>query len=280
MTMTITQSQRDAAHRIAYDIPDIDSTLPNWARRRNPIVLRMLGEHWRVFMPEIKPLLQIFAYQTALVLATILFPWLYIVLLTFLLPAAMILPYAFYLYAQAIVRTIQFSSNGMAAEYEHDTLKLLRTTPFSTREIILSKMMAAVWRQADELDQILSYAAYITVPVLTTLYLSTWPPDDFNGVNQALTLTVFAASLLRIPLEVFMVASIGTLMGTYTRLRSTAFMAAMVLVFFYFLLVNLMRLVEMDWQMQIIVDAVIPLVLPIIITWVTISLTVQQIEQD
>lgn len=278
--MSVTQSQREAAHRIAHDIPDIDTALPLWAKRRNPIILRMLGEHWRVFLPEFRPLVKLFIYQAVVVLATIEFPWVYIGLLTFLLPAVVILPYAFYLYFTAISRAIAYSTNGMAEEFEQNTLRILRTTPFSTREIVLSKVMAAVWRQADEIDQILSYAVFTSVPVLITIYLAQWPPDEFAGINQLLTITVFAACIIRIPLEIFMVASIGAMMGTYTRLRSTAYMSSAVLVFFYFLLINLMRLVDMSWQMHLVVEGVMPVILPLIIIWGAVSLAVKQIEAE
>ena len=278
--MSVSQAQRDAARRIAHEIPDIDSTLPIWAQRRNPIILRMLGAHWRVFFPQARPLIKLYVFQIPLVLITIKFSWIYIVILTFLLPSLVALPYAFYLYLQTIGRTIAYATSGMAEEYENDTLRVLRTTPFTTREIVLSKIAAAVWRQADEVDQLLFYAAALSMPVIMSIYLANWPPEEIQGINQVMTVFTFASSIVRIPLEVFMIGSIGTLMGTLIRSRSTAFLSTAVLVFFYFLLLNLLRVVDMPWTTQLFVDAVLPIVLPIIMIIGAIQFAVLQIEND
>ena len=278
--MSVSQAQREAAQRIAHEIPDIDSTLPIWAQRRNPIILRMLGAHWRVFFPQARPLLKLYLFQIPIVLLTIKFSWMYIVILTFLLPSMVALPYAFYLYLQTIGRTIVYATAGMAEEYENDTLRVLRTTPFTTREIVLSKIAAAVWRQADEIDQLLFYAASLSMPVIMAWYLASWPPEDVQGVNQIMTVFTFASSIIRIPLEVFMIGAVGTLMGTLIRLRSTAFLSTAVLVFFYFLLLNLLRLVDMTWPMQLFVDAFLPIILPIIMIVGAIQFAVLQIEND
>jgi len=278
--MSVSQVQRDAAHRIAHEVPNVDDTLPIWARRRNPIILRLLGEHWRVFLPQIPPLIKSFLFQVVIVLLTIQFDWMYIVILTFLIPMVVAVPYAGYIYIQALGRAISLSTTGMAEEYEHNTLRLLRTTPFSSKEITLSKIMAAVWRQADDLDYLMLIATTISMPIILAIYLGTFPPEDIGYAAQIMTIVTFAASVIRIPLELFMVASLGTMMANYVRSRSIAFLLTASLVFFYFLLINLARLVPMDWPLQLLVDAALPLILPPIVSMGAIAFAVWQIEQD
>jgi len=157
---------------------------------------------------------------------------------------------------------------------------VLRTTPFTTREIVLSKVMAAVWRQADDLDQLLSLALTLSMPIIIAIYLSTYPPEDFGYATQALTIITFAASVIRIPMELFMVACLGTMMATYVRSRSMAFLGTASLAFFYFLLINLARLVPDAWLMQLFVDAILPVVTPVVVCYMAIVFAVQQIERD
>lgn len=278
--MAVSQAQREAAYRIAHEIPDVDSNLPVWARRKNPIIMRQLGAHWRVFLPQIGPLSRLFLMQSIVVLLSIQFSWMYIIILTFLIPVLVAIPVVFYYYVQMIGNTINSATAGMAEEFTHDTLRLLRTTPFTTREIVLSKISAAAWRQAEDVEQLLSYISLIAVPPVIALYLAWWPPEDIQGVNQILTVVMFASLLLRLPLEVFMVSALGTMMGATVPYRSTAYLATAVLTFFYYLLLFLARFVEMHWAAQMVVDSFIPLVLPVIIALLAIQFTVMQIERD
>lgn len=277
---SISQTQRDAARRIAHDVPDVDAGLPRWARRNNPIILRQLGAYWRVFLPQAAPLLKMFLLQSAFLLVSIQFEWLFVVLLTFLIPVAVGLPYIFYIYGQALARAINYASTGMAEEYEKDTLRLLRTTPFTTREIVLSKVAAAVWRQADDIEQLLAYAAMVSLPAVLAIYLNGWPPSENNGLLQLMTIINYAACIIRIPLEITMASALGTMLGATVRSRSIAFMATAVVMFFYFLLINTARLVELSWAMQLGVDALLPVVLPVIVTALAVLGTMAYIERD
>lgn len=278
--MAVSQTQREAARRIAHEVPDIDANLPKWAQRKNPIILRQLGAHWRVFLPQLGPLIRVFLLQAFIVLMSIQFGWMYIIILTFLIPVLVALPFVVGLYVQTLGRTINYAATGMSEEYEHDTLRLLRTTPFSTQEIVLSKISAAAWRQAEDMEQLLAYLSIIAVPPLMAIYLALWPPEEIQGINQLLTLVTFASLLIRLPLEIFMVSALGTMLGATIRFRSTAYLATAVLVFFYYLLLFLARFVGMPWPTQMIVDAIVPLVLPVIIAYGAMRLTVIQIERD
>jgi hypothetical protein len=279
--VTVTRNPAHLARRIVRDIPDIDGTLPLWARRTNPIVRRQLGMYWRVFPPQRGPILKWFVVQSVVVALTVFYSWLMTLVLLLLLASILMLPAAFFIYGRALAEIINTSSNAMADEFKNDTLTLLRTTPLSTLEIILSKVSAAVWRRVDELDQVITMALWLGLPVIALTYLPHWQDaGERTLIPQALTITTFGATLLRLPLEMFMVASLGAMMGAATRLRSSAFVATASVVFFYFLLLNLPRLLPLSWSMEIIVNAVLPLILPVIVTGVALSITLYLIRRE
>ena len=278
--MTISKSQASLARRLANEVPDIDTTLPYWARRTNPIVRRQLGMYWRVFPPQVGPLAKWTIILSIAVAATIPYPLIFVFILTFLLAAATMLPFAFYLYVRALGLVISDAASSLVDEYKNETMTLLRATPISTTEIILSKIAASVWRRVDDLDQVLSFGVALGMPTIVMFYLGIWPPDEAPFVAQGLTVIMFVSSLIRLPLEMFMVASIGALMGVITHVKSTAFLSSAVIVFFYFLILNLVRLLTLSWPVQLFVDSILPIVLPLVVMWFCIQLTIKLILSD
>jgi hypothetical protein len=70
------------------------------------------------------------------------------------------------------------------------------------------------------------------------------------------------------------------MMGSAVKLRTSAFVSTAGLAFFYFLLINLLRLVPMAWWLHLIVDSILPVVLPLIISYGAIKATIRLIKQD
>jgi len=278
--VSFTQSQRKAALQILQDVPDIDRTLPIWARRTNPIIRRQLGAHWRVFPPQVEPLIKWVVFQIALMLLTIPYSFLFLLILTAIVAAGVLLPYALYLYVRILANIINDVTSAMVAEYENDTLTLLRVAPFSALEIILSKMTAAIWRRADDLEQVLGLTVALTLPVVAAIYLPQWPPTEYPWVAQILSISALLTSLLRLPLEMFMVSGIAAMMSAATHNRSTAFLGTGVLVFFYFLLLNLPRLLSHALAVQFVLEIVLPLVLPLIFGLGALWATLRMVEHD
>jgi hypothetical protein len=278
--VTISHNPVSMARRIAQDVPQIDQNFPQWARRTNPIVRRQLGMYWRVFPPQLGPITKWFCLQAVIMLLTIPYPLLMVVVLTFLLMSLFMLPVAFYIYIVTLGKIINQATTSMAEELKNDTLALLRTTPLSTADIVLSNIAAAVWRRADELDQVVWLKLMLSLPVIAMFYLTRWPTEDGLYVAQIMTVVTFAASLIRLPLEMFMVAALGVAMGAATGIRSSALIATATCTFFYFLLINLMRLLELSPGAQLIVDATLPLILPVIISWLAIRLAFYLINRD
>lgn len=278
--MSFSQLQRKAALNILRDVPDIDRSLPLWARRTNPIIRRQLGTHWRVFPPQIEPLLKWVGLQIVLMLFTIPYSFLFLIILTAIVAAGVLLPYALYLYVRILANIINDVTSAMVAEYENDTLTLLRVAPFTSLEIILSKMTAAIWRRADDLEQVLGLTVALTLPVVAAIYLPQWPPTEFPWVAQILSISALLAALLRLPLEMFMVAGVAAMMSAATRTRSTAFLGTSVLVFFYFLLLNLPRLLSHPLPVQFVLEIVLPLLLPVMFGLAALWATLRMVERD
>ena len=133
--MTISKSQASIARRLANEVPDIDTSLPYWARRTNPIVRRQLGMYWRVFPPQIAPLAKWTVILSVGVVATIPYPLIFVFILTFLLAAATMLPFAFYLYIRALGLVIGDAATSLVDEYKNETMTLLRgDTDFNDRD--------------------------------------------------------------------------------------------------------------------------------------------------
>jgi hypothetical protein len=278
--VAVTARTIEVARRIAHENPNIDESLPFWARRSNPIVRRELGIYWRVVPPQVGPMMKWTAVQAILMLLTIAYPVLLIVILTLLLAAMLLLPVGLYIYIKALGEIIHTASASMADEYKNDTMTLLRTTPYTVKDIVLSKISAAVWRRMDELDQVMTIALGLSVPALAIIYLSLYPPESGLAYAQILTVVGLVASLVRLPLEMFMVSSLGVMMGSAVKLRTSAFVSTAGLAFFYFLLINLLRLVPMAWWLHLIVDSVLPVALPLIISYGAIKATIRLIKQD
>jgi hypothetical protein len=279
MSAAITRTQA-IARRLAHDVPNVDENLPGWARRSNPIIRRQLGAHWRVFPPQARPLLKWFTFFAIFLMSTAKYPFMFLFILTLLLAVILILPSIIYMYFRALGHIISDATQSIVSEFQNDTFTLLRTTPYSSTEIVLSKIIASVWRRMVELDMTLNMVAIMGAPPILMFYLYLWPPSTDPAIAQWMSVATYGSFLLRLPLEMFMVAALAVMMGAMTRLRSTAFSATATLAFFYFLLLNLARFLDLSWQMQLLVDAILPVVLPILISFGAIFLARRAIITD
>ncbi|MEQ8677077.1 MAG: hypothetical protein RLP44_14525 [Aggregatilineales bacterium] len=275
--MAITTHNRDTL----FSKPTIlDDNLPSWARRSNPIIRRQLGVFWRVFTPELDTIARLLTIQVAVILSTIYFPALLTPILMLTLASFMLLPVAFYMYAQLIINVINDSVTVITKEFSNDTLTLLRVTPISLREIVLSKVAASFWRRMEPLDNVLSMALYLGTPLLVLVQILSFPPDEYPVTSQLMIVATLIVSIVRLPLEMFMVAMLGTVIGTATRVRTPAIIATGVIVFFYFLLINLPRLLELSLPLQILVDIILPIAVPLVLIWLSLRGTLYLLQRE
>lgn len=259
---------------------DIDSGLPLWARRSNPIVRRELGYAWRTMLPEVTFLRQAFIVQAILIVLTLPFPFLIALTLPTVTASILLFPFAVYVYGRLLFLTGAAAARSITSELESHTLSLLRSTPQSTYEIVASKAAAAIWRQVEDLGLLLIAAALLSTPLLISQYGSLWPLDQHPYLSRTAMILGLAVSMLRLALEPFMLAMLGIVMGAALRTRPAAVMGTVVVAGFYFLCVNLTRFIPMSWPLRFIADFVVPLVVPLLIIAVAFRLTEHLLEEQ
>lgn len=259
---------------------EIDTGLPYWARRSNSLVRRELGAAWRTMLPEVAFLRQAFIIQTILIALTLPFPFLIELALPTVTAAIILMPFALIVYARVIVIVSSIGARSITDELQNDTLNVLRTTPYTLSEIIASKAAAAMWRQIEDLGLLMVGVALLSTPLLISYYGTLWPLDQNPLLSRIAIILGLGISIIRMLLEPFMVAMIGILMGTALRTRSAATMATLIVVAFYFLLLNLVRIIHLSWPMRFVVDFVLPMALPFLIMGLVIWLTRYLIERD
>lgn len=276
-----TQINRDALLRaFVNDIYQLDASLPSWARRRHPIVKRHLGLYWRVMPPQWEPIVKWFLIESLVVLATIPIPFLFTILLPLVLVSMAILPGAIFFYGRMLYDLASDTSRQMVAEIENHTLGLLLTTPVPRRELLLSKMAGSLWKQSEPFGLLMAFASMSQVPSMFLLYANLYPPGQYGPVPQLLTVGAFAGSLIRIPLEMFMTAALGLYIGTVTRGKGAAAASTIGTVGFYFLLINVVRLIPMGPWMRLFVEAVLPCITALLGAFILILLTERELRSE
>jgi hypothetical protein len=276
----VERSTSQLIRKMSNDMPALDTRLPAWARRSNPIVRRHLGVYVKTIPPQLDTLLNLYLIQSAIILLSVPFPFIFNVTLPLITVAILLLPASFFLYAQMLFIIIDHAAILMLKEFRDDTITLLRTTPMSPQQIILGKIASALWRRVDDLSLILLSAALFSVPPIILEIAQLWPPDKNPYLTQFGIIIVFGASLLRLLLEPFMVAALGVLVGAAVPVRSSALTAGVLLIIFYFLLINLPRLLPLSYPMRIFIEGVLPVALPLLITWLSIHYAADLMTRD
>lgn len=245
---------------------EIDRSLPAWARRSHPVVRRHLGVFWRVLPPQLDVILRNALLFSAVVMFTVVAPFLYTMLLPLSLLSLAILPFALFYYARTLYDLASDASRAMVREIDGNTLPLLLAAPISPRELLLSKIAGSLWRQSDPMNTLLNIVLYSQLPGVMVIYINVFPPQEYQALTQIMTVIVYLASLVRIPLEMFMIATIGQYIGLTTRGRSTAAATTLGIVVFYFVMVNALRLLPLSVAGDLIVNVALPVLMPPIIS--------------
>lgn len=262
------------------DIFELDANLPEWARRRHPVVRRHLGLHWRIMPPQHEPIIRWFLIETAVVLLTIPIAFLFTLLLPLVMISLAILPAALFYYGRMLYDIAADTSRQMVIEVENHTLALLLATPMPRRELLLAKIAGALWKQSESFGLLMIFAAVTQIPSILLLYTNLYTPTYYEYTAQFLTIGVFASSLIRIPLEMFMVAALGLYMGRVTHGKSAASASTIGVAGFYFMLINLTRLIPLPPLGRLFTDAILPCLAAALITWLLLRMTERELRAD
>lgn len=267
-------------HIVEFSMDQIDEGLPAWARRSHPVIRRHLGSYWKTFTPDITVLGRLFSAFAIITLLSAVIPTMYTLLVPTVTVSLVMLPAAGWLYVNLLYNVGSFAAATVNSERRHNTLDILRSTPLNLREILLCKGAASIWRYIEDLNLVTISVLLTSLPLLMILY-NTLLNDLDNPLLIALTVVAALASVtLRIVLETIMMAALGMLMGATNFARSAAVVSTMLVGIGYFVMLNGARLVPFGALYVILVEIVVPLVLPIIITIGCLFLTIYLLQRD
>jgi len=255
----------------------IDSDLPQWVRRSDPIVRRELGSDWKGLFPNLSFLGRLMLVQMGLMLILPLK-----VILILILPLALLfvclLPMVIFLYIRALIRIIYRSSSSMVRAKNQHTLDLVRVSLVPLAQIIRGKVAASFWSAVGDLDFVLLGVVSFVVPYLSVRYLATLETDAFTWAIRAQMVLEMLSWCVRVFTEPFMFGALGVLFGTWLSVRSTPVMATLsALVFYYGMLVALHWGIDAHGVYHVVV-VLIPMLLPPLVGWVALRATHVLIE--
>jgi hypothetical protein len=251
---------------------DMDHRFPEWARRSNPIIRRQLGVAWKTILPEFGFLRRAVLFQIVLVILSLFWPFIFDLALPAITASILMFPFALIMYGNVLLSIGVGASDAMTRELRNDTLTLLRVTPFNLENILASKIAAAIWRQVEDLGLLLSAAALLSMPLLVSQYATWWPLKEHPVLARVAIILGLTTSLFRLVLEPFMIGAVGMAMGVALRQRASAIMSMLTVGLFYFLILNLLRLVPMEWPLRFVVEFALPLVMPLVVIGISLRL--------
>lgn len=263
--------------------PSIDRRLPYWARRSNPVVRRHLGVHWKVLPLEVDLLVRLLLIQGAVIAVSAAIPILLPLLFTLLPVSMVLLPFVLIGYVRVLIGVGSFTVRMMVDEQHNNTLALLRTTPMPLRHILYSKGAAGVWRQIEDLGLIIMGTAVLSLPVIGLQYAAYWPLEDLTTISWLSRVALgmgLIGSIARLFIEPAMIAACAIAIGSIVPSRAPALIALTGLGFFYFLLINLPRLMPMTPELRVLLESILPIVLPVAITFLAFRLAEYVLRRD
>lgn len=241
---------------------ELDTSLPYWARRSNPIVRRQLGIYWKTLPLDLHLWLKVLAAEMLLVVLAALVPAIYTLIMPVVTVSVLLIPLVFGLYAQVLFHITLQATHAAYTEVHNNTLSLLLVTPLPREHILLSKMAAAIWRQADSLSLVIIGHVLLSMPVLILQYATMYIPEDTPLLTSVAIMLAMAANFARLLIEPVLVSAIGIVAGVATSPRILANIVAVTVSAAYFLFINLPRTLDLPFGTRLAVDIALPLLLP------------------
>ncbi|MCA9914068.1 MAG: hypothetical protein KC496_11990 [Anaerolineae bacterium] len=268
--------------------------LPYWARSTNPIVRRHLGLYWRTIPPDVQPFLMILGIWLGLMGIGILFPFILDFAMISFLASLMVLPFAGVYYGYTLLSIASEAATSMQAEMDNNTFELLRTTPMNLSQILLGKVAASLWKHMDDLIMLSQLALAFSPPAIFAEYAAIWPAEQSVFLAPVLTLVASVVVLLRVFLEPLMVGVLAVFIGVVVPGRSRAITTSVFIGAFYFLLLNIFARspnvrgyqvprgtsVPPNVPLLLLVDLVLPIVLPLLISYGLLKLSEYILTRD
>ncbi len=259
---------------------ELDRRLPRWARRSNPIVRRHLGGFLSAPLPEMDTLARIVIVQIGLVAVSLLFPALLEITALVGMVSFVALPICMGMYVWSLFSISRDAASAMIDERQSQALDTLRTTPIPLPSILLSKIAAAIWQQAFNLDTIILATAVLSLAPITIEIATLYPPEKHVLATRLLIAAGVATSTLRLFIEPLMVGALGVLAGSVADLKASAITWAALLSGSYFVLINLPRFIPLPWSYRLVIESALPLALPLLIAGGALFLAHRLLTQE
>lgn len=275
-----TRSTADARPNPYLRASAIDENLPEWARRSNPIVRRHLGTAWKTFTPNPRLLLRLYGLQVIIIAISIAAPFVFALLMPTVTVSLVLIPIGAVMYAQILVQTGSMSATYMVDERRNETLSLTLVIPQPTRNIIFSKIAAALWRHVENLMLMSLAVVLFSLPLMIIQYDIQFSIMESPGLVRIGLALGLAVSLLRLWIEPIMFGALGAVYGAASRSRVQAITATLLTGGAYFAFVNLARLLPVDGAWRLVIETALPIVLPLLIIFVSLRATQRLLTQD
>ncbi|MDE2749650.1 MAG: hypothetical protein OXI34_11850 [Chloroflexota bacterium] len=222
-------------------------SLPYWARATNPIVRRHLGLYWRTLPPEFEPIFYTCAFWVMALLTGLVFPFVIDLATTVIVVSVLVIPVGIIFYIRALFSIAANSAAAMADEIRHNTMQLLMSTPMSLEQIFFGKVASAIWRKMDDLILIVQSAAIFGPPLIIMHYAGLFPLRESGPLTTILIIIMSITALLRLVLEPLMFGMVGVGIGAFVPFRAIAMTSAVAWVAFYFLLINMLQQLNLQY---------------------------------
>lgn len=256
---------------------EMDSFLPVWARRSNPVVRRELGLFWKRLFPDMTLISKIIIGEMLLILLPIQF------LLTVTLPIAMLgvvmLPALVFLYGRIMLTVVNAAAVSIVNATNNNTLDLLRVTPLSAKQIVLGKIAASVWQRVEDLDLILIGGIIFSLPFWVIHYVGAVPADEVTLFMRFITMIAIVHLPLRAMLEPFMFAAVALAAGAALPTRAAAVITAFSFMVFYYLALFIPLAAPLAFGVQFLLEIVLPILIPILVIAGAVRFAIWQIER-
>ena len=241
-----------AADTTPQNLIDVDDrspmdTLPYWARATNPIVRRHLGLYWRTLPPEFQPIFYISGFWLATLFIGIIFPFVTDLATTVIVVSVLVIPVGIIFYLRALFAIAANSAAVMADEIRNNTMQLLMSTPMSLEQIFLGKVASAIWRKMDDLILIVQGAAIFGPPLIIMHYAGIFPLRESGPLTYVLIIVMSITALIRLVLEPLMFGMVGVGIGAFVPFRAIAMPTSVAWVAFYFLLINMLQQLNLQY---------------------------------
>lgn len=286
-------SRSNQIHSRLTPVTPAEDSLPYWTRSTNPIVRRHLGLYWRTLPPELRPVLYIALGWIGVFILNLLIPNIANYTLVTVMVSLVVMPLTVLGYAHILLTIAIGAADMMQEERRNNTLNLLRTTPMTLEQILLGKVAASLWRRMDDWILVNYSVALTAPPIFYAAYSSIWLIDPLPLLFPTALTGLIAVSLLRLILEPLMVGVIGVFVGVITPQRNVAITLSVVMSVAYFGLLwlvgqfpfvhgitNRREFVPPSHGLVLLIDYVLPLVLPMLIMWGLLRLTTALITRD